>query len=304
MSGSNAQRMTFPVPIDDQPAPQFAGFFHPAVNAPARRVLQVLAHGVSYDHRYWDGPTINDVDYSYVRYMTAHGFDILALDLPGVGSSDKPESGDFSVRAVGRALSTLIAALRRPNTIPGYEFDHVVSVGHSLGSTVGIFAEANWPAADLLVVTATGNYPLRPRGSWAPGERESLLGEPYALVPTKSRVNFYHRSMADPDVIAYDDATLRTRIPSRLWSNCIDLSNDPTAAGVAEVTCPMYIQLGQYDPILPGRYAEQERALYTGSVDVVVEALPEMGHCFNLHLNHEHGWRGIRDRLAALSPGS
>ena len=290
------QRLRFPVPIAGASDATFAGWFYPASSG-QRNTLQVLAHGVSYDHRYWDAGVINGRNYSYVRYMTDHGYDVLALDLPGVGDSDKPRSAEFTVRSVGHALSTLIESLRTPDAIPGRRFERVISIGHSLGSTLGVFAEGNWPAADALVVTATGHYPLRPKSAWAPGQREALLAEPYALVPPEARQKFYHQPTADPDMITYDNEVMRTRIPSKLWSDCIDLSNDPEAAAVGKVRCPVYIQLGEHDPTLQGRYAEQEQACYTSAIEVKVDALPEMGHCFNLHLNRELSWQGIRNYL-------
>jgi pimeloyl-ACP methyl ester carboxylesterase len=299
MADTKAQRFTFPVPIDGAPDAKFVGFFY-AARGERRRVLQVLSHGVSYDHRYWDVPKINGRAYSYVDYMTSKGFDVLALDLPGVGESDRPSSGAFTVRVVGQAISSLIDSLRDPETIPGRRFDSIVSIGHSLGSMVAVYAEANWPAADLVVVTATGHYPLRPKSKWKPGEREVLLKEPYALVPQESRSKYYYPPMIDPDVIAFDAETLRTRIPSQLWGDTIVLSNEPSAAGVYDVRCPVHIQLGEHDPTLSARFVEAEAACYTSASNVTFDALAEMGHCFNLHLNRELSWQGIDRRLSQL----
>ncbi|MCH6470712.1 alpha/beta hydrolase [Sinomonas terrae] len=285
------------MPIAGAEDAQFAGFFYPA-EGDRRGVLQVLAHGNTYDHRYWDAPSINGREYSYVRFMTKRGFDVVALDLPGVGESDKPESGAFTVESVGQALSSLIDSFRRPTSILGRRFTQIISIGHSLGSMVGVFAEANWPAADLLVVTGTGYFPLRPRNKWAPGERESLLVNPYALVPPQSRLKYYHQPKADPAVITYDNQNLRTSMPSRLWDDTIHLSNNPDAAGVHDVRCPVYIQLGEYDPTLPARYSEQERECYRSSIEVSVDPLHDMGHCFNLHLNRELSWNALIRRLS------
>src|SRR5947209_2120302 len=35
------------------------------------RPLQVVVHGATYTHSYWDFPRVNGVDYSYARYMAA-----------------------------------------------------------------------------------------------------------------------------------------------------------------------------------------------------------------------------------------
>jgi pimeloyl-ACP methyl ester carboxylesterase len=296
MMNGPSERFFFPVPIEGNPGVEFAGFFYPA-EGDRRKVLQVLAHGNTYDHRYWDAPLINGHDYSYARFMARRGFDVLALDLPGVGASDKPESGAFTVEAVGQALSSVIDSFRRPDALPGRRFDQIISVGHSLGSMVGVFAEARWPAADLLVVTGTGYYPLRPKNKWAPGEREALLVNPYSLVPSQSRLKYYHQPQSDPDVIAYDNQMLRTKMPSRLWDDTIYLSNTPEAAGVYDVRCPVYIQLGEFDPTLPAKYSEQERACYKSSTEAIVDPLPDIGHCFNLHLNRMTSWERLLSRL-------
>lgn len=295
---SEPKRFRFPIPIDGAPDTHFAGFLYESAPSSRRNVLQVAAHGTSYDHRYWDAGVINGNDYSYVRFMNQHGFDVLALDLPGVGASDAPPDGAFTVRAVGHALSSLINSLRGSDAVLGREFERVISIGHSLGSTIGVFAEANWPAADALIVTATGHYPLRPKNSWKPGQREALFADPYALVPPELRFKFYYQPQADPEVIAFDNETLRTRIPSQLWSDCVDLSNDPVAAGVADVKCPVYIQLGEHDSTLPARYADEERACYKSAAEVIVDPLSDIGHDFNLHLNRASSWQGI---LAYLS---
>src|SRR5208282_5538800 len=102
----NEQKMDFPVEIDGATDSKFAGYFYPA-QGERREVLQVLVHGVSYDHRYWDAGTVNGQDYSYARYMAAQGFDVLAIDLPGAGSSSVPKGSSVLVEAVGKAISNL-----------------------------------------------------------------------------------------------------------------------------------------------------------------------------------------------------
>jgi pimeloyl-ACP methyl ester carboxylesterase len=53
------------------------------------KVLQVLVHGVTYDHHYWDLPGFGG-RYSYVRYMAAAGYSTLAIDRIGSGRSSHP----------------------------------------------------------------------------------------------------------------------------------------------------------------------------------------------------------------------
>jgi pimeloyl-ACP methyl ester carboxylesterase len=294
MTLNSSIKFDYPITIADGSS-QFAAHFTPALDH-RRGVLQVLVHGNSYDHRYWNAATINDQDYSYTAYMTAQGFDVLAVDLPGVGDSDRPDGHSVSLDAVGSALGGLVASLQETDAIPGYRFDHVSLIGHSMGASISVYTEARWPAADSVVVTATGFHPGRPKSAWAPGAREALLSDPYALVPRPGRLKFYHLPQTDPEVIRYDNEVLRTPIPSRLWSDCITLQDDPNA-GFADLTCPVLIQLGEHDPILPARCAAEERAIYTSSCEATVSAIPDIGHSFNLHLNRERSWIGIRDYL-------
>ncbi|WP_311215004.1 MULTISPECIES: alpha/beta fold hydrolase [unclassified Arthrobacter] len=295
MSALASKKLDFPISITDQDGLQFAGHFFPS-GGRGRGVLQVLVHGISYDHRYWNAGLVNGRDYSYVTYMASQGFDLLAIDLPGTGASDKPDGHSVSLEAVGSALSSLVERLKEPGVIPGKTFDHIALIGHSMGASLSVYSEARWPAADSLVVTATGFFPGRPRSAWAPGAREALLSDPYAVVPKEGRLKFYHQQQADPDVISYDNDVLRTPIPSGLWTDCIALQDDPDA-GFAKVTCPVFIQLGEFDPILPGRFAADEKALYASSTEVVVDPIPDIGHSFNLHLNAQRSWSGISEFL-------
>lgn len=286
------QPLHFPVDLKSKDASaSFAGFYYPAQGA-ERNILQVLVHGNSYDHRYWDAGVINGRSYSYIDYMTARGFAILAVDLPGVGASSKPNGYDLSLENIGRALSNLIKELQGPQSALERSFNHITSVGHSMGSSVGVFAEGNWPAADSLIVTATGYFKGRATSGWPAGAREKLLESDYALVPPELRTAFYYEPSADPDVIAYDNLTLRTSAPSGLWSDCITLRDDPRN-GAADISCPVYIQLGEHDPIMLGEYADQERLSYSSAPRVVIEAIPDIGHSFNLHLKRESSWQGI-----------
>ena len=287
----------FPVHIPGEDNVRFAGHFFPASTS-RRRVLQILVHGNSYDHRYWNAATVNGEDYSYVAYMAARGYDVLAVDLPGVGDSDRPNGHAVTLNAVSSAVAAMVASIKKPDAIPGHRFDHVALIGHSMGAAIAVHAEARRPGADSLIVTATGFYPGRPRSAWAPGAREALLAEPYARVPKESRVNFYHQAQADPDVVALDNETLRSSIPSGLWSDCISLQDDPEA-GFADIRCPVLIQLGEYDPILPAKFIDEESAMYAAAPYVAVHSIPNTGHSFNLHRTRRQGWKAISDYLEA-----
>jgi hypothetical protein len=60
------------------------------------RTIQVLIHGDSLNHTYWDFP-LRPQQYSYVRALTTAGYATLNLDMPGAGVSDLPP-GEISSR--------------------------------------------------------------------------------------------------------------------------------------------------------------------------------------------------------------
>src|SRR5947209_4961596 len=55
----------------------------------AGKTVQVLVHGSTYDHTYWDFP-LSPQTYSYVRQITNAGYVALNFDRIGTGLSDTP----------------------------------------------------------------------------------------------------------------------------------------------------------------------------------------------------------------------
>ncbi len=293
MTAADPRQISFAAYIGGYADAVFAGHYYPAGN-PSRRLLQILVHGVSYDHRYWDAGQINGSDYSYARYMTERGYDILAMDLPGTGSSSKPDGDSVALESVGKALARVAETVRGPGGPLNAAIDRVALVGHSLGSIVTVYTQAWWQPADLLVVTGTGYYPSRGPSPYGTRGHEEAMRDAYACVPPEVRRHaFYYEPMADPQVIEFDNLVLRTSLPRRLWADALRARDDLTVAGLAEVACPVYMQLGEHDPIMPGSLAQSERECWPARTEVVVEQVAAAGHCLNLHLNHEEGWQSI-----------
>ncbi len=87
----------------------------------------VLLHGVLSDRRTW-------------RYMTgrlAAACDVLLVDLPGCGGSDRPDPADLGPRGYDPdALAAAVLAALRGRLASRREAPRVTLVGHSLGSAV------------------------------------------------------------------------------------------------------------------------------------------------------------------------
>src|SRR5436189_4067306 len=109
-SSIKVQRLVFPVSLSTGPANVVAYlYYHGSYE---NRPLQVLVHGATYNHAYWDFPAVNGEGYSYARYMAARKYAVLALDLPGAGESDKPSGPDLGLADTGSAVRQVVDALR------------------------------------------------------------------------------------------------------------------------------------------------------------------------------------------------
>ena len=259
-------------------------------------ILQVLIHGNSYDHRYWDADPVNGHEYSFVDHMVGLGYDVLAVDLPGAGPGRRPDADGIGFAHLGEALSSAVARFRAELGAS----TKVALIGHSLGTILAVYTQAWWPVADAVVGTGVGFSSSLLPSPYGSGVRERLLLEPYADWPSDlRRQSFYYEPNADPAMIEYDNDVLKTALPRRVWAESIAVRNDRDRAGLGRITCPVFIQLGEFDPVLPGEFAETERNFWPHDVEVTVEQLDGAGHCFNLHRNPQHGWNRIDAFLRA-----
>jgi pimeloyl-ACP methyl ester carboxylesterase len=260
----------------------------------------VLVHGATYNHAYWDFPTVNGESYSYARYMAAQKYAVLALDLPGAGESDKPAGGGLGLADTAGAVRQVVEAMRSGANAVAHAFGPIVLVGHSAGSIAATVAQATGHPADALVITASRhlvgdvlNLPVTQAILPQLFQLvEAFQGVPYFALPPDSRTAlFYYPPAADPDVIALDNKT------ADRWTNGQLLSTffaflDPGIDQPNTVTGPVLIQLGTHDVLFPAALPEIERALWT-STTPDIQVVEGIGHDFNLHLNRAESWEGI-----------
>ncbi|WAS95722.1 alpha/beta hydrolase [Nannocystis punicea] len=272
------------------------------------RTLQVLLHGGTYDHEYWDAPQINGERYSYADYMTDRCYAVLALDMLGAGASSAPAGDLADLAESASALEQVLTRVRAADLLWEPVFDKIVLVGHSMGTITSVYALGNYgPIADALVATGWAHAPrIIPID---PAAFEGPLQQPYVVMPPPVReLLFYYPPTSDPDVIAYDNANLVSGLPRGLMLDVLDMMTalaigDPEGINglslVDQVEVPVLSQLGQYDIIATADVAAQEAAFYSSSPDVTVQVLPDIGHDVNLHLNRETGWAQIDAWIAA-----
>ncbi len=108
------------------------------------RPLALFVHGAGLDHTVWALQS---------RWLAFHGWNVLALDLPGHGRSEGPP-----LRSVGE-LSKWIAAL-----IVAAGVESATLIGHSMGSLIALDAAGRYPerVRSMVLIGAAGAMPVHP----------------------------------------------------------------------------------------------------------------------------------------------
>jgi pimeloyl-ACP methyl ester carboxylesterase len=292
------ERLVFPVTLSTGPANVVAYFYYHG--SYQNRPLQVLVHGTTYNHSYWDFQSVNGQSYSYARYMAAQKYAVLAVDLPGTGESDKPAGDQLGLLDTASAVRQIVEAMRSGANPVSHPFNSIVLVGHSAGAITATYAQSTWHVADALVVTASRhligdvlNLPVTQAILPQLFQLVSVFqAVPYFPLPPDVRAGlFYFPPSTDPSVVALDNATADLWTSGQLLSTFFAFLN-PAIDQPGNVTGPVLIQLGTYDALFPAALPEIERSLWT-STSPDIQELADIGHDFNLHLNHAEGWRAI-----------
>lgn len=129
----------------------------PADPASAKKVktVQVLTHGGTLDHTYWDIAP----GYSYVDTAAAAGYATLLYDRLGTGLSDHPDPVQIVQLPIQIEIAHLIVQKLRGGKIGSRSFQKVVGVGHSLGSAITQSVAAKYPKDfDALVLQGTSTF--------------------------------------------------------------------------------------------------------------------------------------------------
>jgi pimeloyl-ACP methyl ester carboxylesterase len=291
------ERREFPVTLSDGHTYTVVGYLY-YQGSLKHRPVQILTHGITYNHTYWDLPELNGQEYSYARYMARRHYAVLALDLPGAGESDKPH-GDFinlaeSVSALHQ-VATRLRATAEKNT-----FETLIYVGHSNGALISNIAQALYGDAQAVVNTGWLNtFHTLPVGA------ELILPlleqGPYIHIPGEMRGGlFYDAAHADPAVIAYDNEVLSDAVTRGQFLDLLTMLAMPDLIPAEDIRVPVMVQLGDNDLVAPAAFAQNEALEYPRAPSVWVDSLTDTGHVFNGHLGKEVGWSHIDGWIRSL----
>lgn len=312
-----ATRVEFPVILSDNQSYTLVGYLYSQHGNPNNlgdcgqrsHTIQVLLHGGTYNHNYWDAGVINNTNYSYANYMAGQCYTVLALDRLGTGESSKPD-GDFVNKVTeADAVAQILTSLRTNHNPTQRKFKRIVLVGHSFGSFLSVYTLGEYGnVADGLVVTgwlhAPGTVPLDP------GLVQQLLQTPYILsTPEIRQALFFHLPTTDSAVIAHDNANLADAMTRGFFLDAInvftarhpevgDMAQVKALTKVDQINTPVFVQLGDHDVLFPSGFGGSEAGYYSSSPSVTVDNLINIGHGFNLHTNHLDGWQHIDGWIA------
>ncbi|MBS7776456.1 alpha/beta hydrolase [Acidovorax sp. CCYZU-2555] len=201
----------------------------------------ILIHGVLCDHSVWALQS---------RYLANHGWNVLAIDLPGHCRSQgaAPQSVEEAARFIGELMNA--AGLQK-----------AALVGHSWGSLIALQAAADLGERVSHLALVGTAHPMKV----SPALLESALNTPeqaIQLVNTFSRATLAPPGGAGSWVFGAGVALGRRVLASNDKQNLLHtgfLACDRYANGeaaIAAVTCPVLFALGAQDQMTPPKAAQ------------------------------------------------
>ena len=275
------------------------------------RTLQVLLHGGTYNHTYWDTAYKPQL-YSYVDAMTKAGYATFMLDRIGYGESDHPVPELITIQTNAFMVHQVVQALRS-GTIEGIRFGKVILVGHSMGTATAWEEASRYNDVDGVINTgllhnSDVNFIARAFSNLYPASSDPQFqtqGLPPGYLTTQPGTRdelFYYPSNADPQVIASDETTKDTLTDGELETI------GPSAYSLASrsITVPVFSLIGEYDNVScggtinchdPTAVYTYEAQYYAPQACFELAVVPNTGHSLNLHLSADTTYQRIQTWL-------
>ena len=232
-----------------------------------RGPVLLAIHGLGGSGRYWQG----------LEDLVGDRFTVVAPDLPGFGSSDKPKV----VYDRSFLLDSVEAAVR--------DLGPVVVVGHSLGGVLGFLWAARDPGRVRALSLIATPFP-QPRPDWDPARWVGARRIAPAIVGSVARVTWPLLSLPAQALSKYPGAVVRDygrqTMRSRAWALWSLWADPALGAGFPDLAA----RLDAATPILL-LHAADDRSVRPVAMEAWAEVLPtarrellpDGGHQFLLH---------------------
>ncbi len=226
----------------------------------------VFIHGVLHDHSVWILQS---------RYLANHGWNVLAVDLPGHCRSEG--AAPSTVEEAADFIAALLDAAQLPRA---------ALVGHSWGSLIALEAAARLKERVSHLVLVGTAFPMKV----SPALLEASLNEPAKAL---AMINVFSRSTLAPPPSALGPGTwvyganlaLNRRVLAsnptvnlfhRGFKACNSYANGETA--MAQIDCPVLFVLGAQDQMTPPKAAQGLIGAARNAGKVVQIARLAVGH--------------------------
>lgn len=224
----------------------------------ASRPLALFVHGAGLDHTVWALQS---------RWLAFHGWNVLALDLPGHGRSEGPPLP--TIAAMAAWLAAVIEAAGSKNA---------ALIGHSMGSLIALEAAAHFPerVRSIVLIGAAAAMPVHPDLLAAAAAND------HAAI---DMVNLWGHGYAAGIGGSYAPGLWMVGAAERILEKAAPgvLHNDLKAcnayrdglAGAAQVAAPAHLICGERDQMTP---LKGGRALAASIPGATIVALKGAGH--------------------------
>lgn len=258
---ARCQSFMVPVTVENVPDAKLYGeLCVPSGRTPS--TVQLLVHGTTYNHNYWDWPEDPEV-HSHVRAALKAGYATFNVDRLGVGQSTKPAAHLVTLDATVDTLHQVITQLRA-GAIGDQKFSRVVYFGSSLSTAYGWLEAALHNDVDAFVLTGLLHF-TRPtflglvqQNLYSVSEdptfsKAGLDGGYITNRPGSKAVFFYNMPNADQHVIDTDEQ-LKDVASGLLIEQSVPLvlAQDPKDSPSRLIRVPTLVVLGEQDMTASG----------------------------------------------------
>jgi pimeloyl-ACP methyl ester carboxylesterase len=257
-----------------------------------------------------------------VAYASTQGYPTLAIDRLGNGLSDHPDPILVVQNPIHVEIANAIIQLARKGVSPlPHAFNKIIYVGHSIGSLIGNALNAQYPTAvDATILTGFSDNYL----SGAIAVLPPCLPLPAQLVQPTRYANLavcylefsseagdaaalFYPGGYDPSLQAFDYATRGTVTCGELLTIVSTLTEAP------KYEVPIFVVTGQNDGVFCNPWSSiiaancgtgstsmlaQTQSLYPAASSYGWYAVPDSGHCWQLHYAAQQGFNASHTWLA------
>ncbi|MBW4548437.1 MAG: alpha/beta hydrolase [Symplocastrum torsivum CPER-KK1] len=308
LTTSDCSEVQLPVALAPDEPKQYQVYGQLCGQSPlGERTVQVLVSGTTYSHIYWDVP-YQPENYSYVDALTEAGYATFNIDRIGIGRSSHPPADQVTVASNTYVLEQVVQGLRL-GQIGGIPQTRIMLVGFSsgaFGSVVGVASQDDDLAGVILSGFLHNQNPDWLEAfinSFYPAQLDPRLGEQnlpngYLTTQPGTRGELFYEPNADPQVIAFDEATKETVTTGEAATNAAAIFAETSKL----IRVPVFLAVGQYDgSFCTGNICESaenvaalEAPFFSPEANLQTFVLPGAGHSLNLHPNAPEWFEAAR----------